>query len=73
MNHTQISVAIRNPDKIHSSLSDFSPPYLFLFRTDWMEPSLADIALQQLIERFPKPNFQITLCSRHTNTTMQDL
>jgi len=71
MNHTQISVAIRNPDAATSTLP--VPPYFFLFRTDWMEPSLADIALQQLIERFPKPDFKITLYSRHTNTIMQDL
>jgi len=71
MNHTQISVAIRNRNAIDSTLP--LPPYFFLFRTDWMEPSLADIALQQLIERFPKPDFQITFYSRHTNTTMQDL
>jgi len=69
MNLTQLSVAIRNKNAINSTL----PPYFFLFRTDWMEPDLADIALQQLIERFPKPDFQITLYSRHTNTIMQDL
>jgi len=71
MNHTQISVAIRNP--LNTSNNSVAPPYFFLFRTDWMEPDLADIALQQICERFHKPDFQITLYNRHTNTTMQDL
>jgi len=71
MNHTQISISIRNPLKTpHDSAG---PPYFFLFRTDWMEQPQGEIALQKLRERFHSPEFKITINDRYTRTTQQEL
>ena len=47
--------------------------YHFLFRTDWMEYDEGVRLCETFLERFPAPEFKVTLAERQTTWTSQDL
>jgi hypothetical protein len=68
---TQIRFTLATINK--HKLSTFEPPYLFAFRTDWMEAGLEFYMSKMLLERFPSPEFQITLQKQETKTTLHEV